>query len=57
MLTARERTVLQYLPTMLTVSEFAAELFVSVNTVKSDQSIYASSGYPVTPSIVPVRHG
>ena len=34
-LTDREMSVLQYLPSMMTYPEIAAELFVSVNTVKS----------------------
>jgi LuxR family maltose regulon positive regulatory protein len=34
-LTDRELSVLQYLPSMMTYPEIAAELFVSVNTVKS----------------------
>lgn len=34
-LTERELTVLNYLPTMMTNPEIAAELFVSVNTVKA----------------------
>jgi LuxR family maltose regulon positive regulatory protein len=34
-LSERERAVLSYLPTMLTVAEIAAELFLSVNTVKT----------------------
>jgi DNA-binding NarL/FixJ family response regulator len=33
-LTARERDVLRFLPSRLTVREIADELFVSVNTVK-----------------------
>ena len=45
LLTARERVVLQYLPTILTASEIAADLFVSVNTVKTQQrSIYRKLG-------------
>ena len=34
-LTDRELSVLQYLPSMQTYPEIAAQLFVSVNTVKS----------------------
>jgi LuxR family maltose regulon positive regulatory protein len=34
-LTDRERNILEYLPTLLTIPEIAAELFVSNNTVKS----------------------
>ena len=34
-LTAREQAVLRYLPTDLSKAEIAAELFVSVNTVKT----------------------
>jgi len=34
-LTDRELSVLQYLPSMMTYPEIAAQLFVSVNTVKS----------------------
>ena len=37
--------VLRYLPTMLTASEIAAELYVSVNTIKAHtRSIYAKLG-------------
>ena len=44
-LTARERAVLHYLPTPSTASEIAADLFVSVNTVKTQQrSIYRQLG-------------
>jgi len=40
-LSERELAVLSYLPTMLTTAEIAAELFVSVNTVKTHlKSIY-----------------
>ncbi|WP_272472594.1 LuxR C-terminal-related transcriptional regulator [Baekduia alba] len=40
-LSERELAVLRYLPTMLTAGEIAAELFVTVNTVKSHlKSIY-----------------
>ena len=40
-LTDREIEVLRYLPTMLTIGEIAAEMLVSVNTVKADtRSIY-----------------
>jgi LuxR family transcriptional regulator, maltose regulon positive regulatory protein len=40
-LSEREAEVLQYLPTMLTAGEIAAELGVSVNTVKAHlRSIY-----------------
>ena len=34
-LTARERTVLRYLPSLMTYEEIASDLYVSVNTVKS----------------------
>jgi LuxR family transcriptional regulator, maltose regulon positive regulatory protein len=34
-LTERERTVLRYLPSLMTYEEIASDLFVSVNTVKS----------------------
>jgi LuxR family maltose regulon positive regulatory protein len=34
-LTERERTVLRYLPSLMTYEEIAADLYVSVNTVKS----------------------
>ena len=34
-LSPRERAVLRYLPTMMSNQEIAAELFVSVNTVKT----------------------
>jgi DNA-binding NarL/FixJ family response regulator len=41
----RELEVLRYLPTMLTASEIAAELYVSVNTIKAHtRSIYAKLG-------------
>jgi DNA-binding CsgD family transcriptional regulator len=44
-LSAREREVLRYLPTMLTTSEIAAELYVSVNTIKAHtRSIYRKLG-------------
>jgi len=40
-LTEREQTILEYLPTMLKASEIAADLHVSVNTVKAHQrSLY-----------------
>jgi LuxR family maltose regulon positive regulatory protein len=34
-LTARETDILRYLPTMFKASEIAADLYVSVNTVKA----------------------
>ncbi len=44
-LSARERTVLSYLETMLSTEEIAAELFVSANTIKShSKSIYRKLG-------------
>jgi LuxR family maltose regulon positive regulatory protein len=44
-LTGRERAVLAYLPTMLKSAEIAAEMFVSVNTVKTHQrAIYRKLG-------------
>jgi LuxR family maltose regulon positive regulatory protein len=44
-LSARELEVLRYLPTMLTASEIAAELHVSVNTIKAHtRSIYRKLG-------------
>jgi LuxR family maltose regulon positive regulatory protein len=44
-LSARERDVLRYLPTMLTTSEIAVELHVSVNTIKTHtRSIYRKLG-------------
>ncbi|WAC57403.1 LuxR C-terminal-related transcriptional regulator [Gordonia sp. SL306] len=44
-LTERELVVLRYLPTMYKASEIAADLFVSVNTVKThQQSIYRKLG-------------
>ena len=44
-LTERELAVLTYLPTMLKAAEIAADLFVTVNTVKSHQrSIYRKLG-------------
>ena len=43
--TERELEVLRYLPTTLTTSEIAAELNVSVNTIKAHtRSIYAKLG-------------
>ena len=45
LLTERERAVLQYLPTLCSAAEIAADLFVSVNTVKTHQrSIYRKLG-------------
>jgi len=44
-LSERELEVLRYLPSMLTAGEIAAELYVSVNTVKAHvRSIYAKLG-------------
>ncbi|MCX5041830.1 LuxR C-terminal-related transcriptional regulator [Aldersonia sp. NBC_00410] len=44
-LTERELIVLQYLPTMFKASEIAADLFISVNTVKThQQAIYRKLG-------------
>ncbi|HEY5857006.1 MAG TPA: LuxR C-terminal-related transcriptional regulator [Aldersonia sp.] len=44
-LTERELAVLRYLPTMFKTSEIAADLFVSVNTVKThQQAIYRKLG-------------
>ena len=44
-LTAREAEVLRYLPTMMSNADIAAELFVSVNTMKSHvKSIYRKLG-------------
>ncbi|AZG47371.1 LuxR C-terminal-related transcriptional regulator [Gordonia insulae] len=44
-LTDRELVVLRYLPTMYKASEIAADLFVSVNTIKThQQSIYRKLG-------------
>jgi len=44
-LSHREVEVLGYLPTMLTAGEIAAELYVSVNTVKAHvRSIYSKLG-------------
>ena len=44
-LTERELIVLHYLPTMLKAGEIAADLFVSVNTVKAHlRSIYRKLG-------------
>ncbi len=46
-LSDRELAVLSYLPTMLTTAEIAAELFVSVNTVKTHlKSIYRKLDVP-----------
>lgn len=45
LLTERERVVLRYLPTMYKASEIAADLFVSINTVKThQQAIYRKLG-------------
>jgi LuxR family maltose regulon positive regulatory protein len=44
-LTERERAVLTYLPTMFRAPEIAADLFISVNTVKThQQAIYRKLG-------------
>jgi LuxR family transcriptional regulator, maltose regulon positive regulatory protein len=44
-LSERERTILRYLPTMMSNAEIASELFVSVNTVKTHlKSIYRKLG-------------
>ena len=44
-LTEREMAVLVYLPTMLTSAEIAADLFITVNTVKTHQhAIYRKLG-------------
>ncbi|SKZ75498.1 LuxR family ATP-dependent transcriptional regulator [Mycobacteroides abscessus subsp. abscessus] len=44
-LTERELAVLRYLPTMFKSAEIAADLYVSVNTVKThQQSIYRKLG-------------
>jgi LuxR family maltose regulon positive regulatory protein len=44
-LSRRGRAVLRYLPTMMSNQEIAAELFVSVNTVKTHlKSIYRKLG-------------
>jgi len=44
-LTEREQAVLRYLPTMFKAGEIAADLFVTVNTVKShQQSLYRKLG-------------
>ena len=44
-LSERERTVLRYLPTMLTFVEIGSELYISVNTTKSHvRSIYRKLG-------------
>jgi LuxR family maltose regulon positive regulatory protein len=44
-LTGRERDILQYLPTMFKANEIAAELYVSVNTVKAHlRSMYRKLG-------------
>jgi LuxR family maltose regulon positive regulatory protein len=46
-LSARETAVLRYLPTMMSNGEIAAELFVSVNTVKTHlKSIYRKLDVP-----------
>ena len=44
-LTDRERVVLHYLPTLMSNAEIAAEMVVSVNTVKTHlKSIYRKLG-------------
>jgi LuxR family maltose regulon positive regulatory protein len=44
-LSGREVEVLRYLPTMLTASEIAGELYLSVNTIKAHvRSIYRKLG-------------
>jgi LuxR family maltose regulon positive regulatory protein len=44
-LTDRELDVLRYLPTMLTNQEMAAQMYVSVNTVKAHlRSLYRKFG-------------
>jgi LuxR family maltose regulon positive regulatory protein len=44
-LTEREEAVLRYLPTLLSNAEIAAELYVSINTVKAHvKSIYRKLG-------------
>ena len=44
-LSERELEVLRYLPSMLTAGEIAAEMYVSVNTIKAHtRSIYAKLG-------------
>ena len=44
-LTAKERDVLRLLPTSLTTQEIAAELYVSLNTVKSHtRALYRKLG-------------
>ncbi|WP_285902628.1 helix-turn-helix transcriptional regulator [Frankia sp. AiPs1] len=46
-LSDRELAVLSYLPTMLTTAEIAAELYVSVNTVKTHlKSVYRKLDVP-----------
>ena len=45
MLTERELTVLELLPSLLSLDEIATDLTLSVNTVNSDvRSIYATLG-------------
>ena len=45
MLTERELTVLELLPSLLSLDEIATDLTLSVNTVKSDvRSIYTTLG-------------
>ncbi len=49
-LSPREITVLRYLPSRLTNHEIAAELFVSMNTLKShEKSIYRKLARELTP--------
>ena len=46
-LSNRELEVLSYLPTMLTASEIATQLYVSVNTIEAHvKSIYLKLGVP-----------
>ena len=50
-LTEQEQRILRYLPTMLSNAEIGAEIFVSLNTVKTHlRSISASSTLPAEPT-------
>ena len=58
LLSERELTVLGLLPSMLSLDEIAADLTVSVNTVKSHvRSIYAKLGVKAARRLAAHEHG